>query len=68
MEALKINFWEKHNLTIPEACVYFSIGENTMRSLVNSKPQPEYVLKVGSKALIKKEVFGKYIDSLYSIV
>ena len=31
MEALKINFWEKHNLTIPEACAYFSIGENTMR-------------------------------------
>lgn len=32
---LSMNFWEKWTLTVPEACVYFHIGEKKMKEIID---------------------------------
>ena len=46
----EIPFWEKSNLTIEEASVYFSIGVNKLRKLTSDEKCP-YVLWIGHKCL-----------------
>lgn len=58
---------EKSNLTIEEAAAYFNIGVNKLREMTNRKECEQYVLFVGTKRLIKRAAFEKYLQSLYSI-
>ena len=58
--------WEKSNLTLEEAAAYSSIGVNKIRKLSNDENCP-FVLWVGSKRLIKRKLFDKYIEECYSI-
>ena len=58
--------WEKNNLTIDEAATVFNIGEHKLRELTESEDCP-YVLWVGRKRLIKKDLFQAYLDKTYSI-
>lgn len=51
----------KINLTIEEACGLFGIGEHTIRKLVKSRPDADYILRVGTKTLIKRVPFENYI-------
>lgn len=61
-----IPLWEKANLTVEEAAAYFNIGEHKIREL--TEPEDcDFVLWVGRKRLIKKELFKKFIDKQYSI-
>lgn len=62
----EVPIWEKSNLTIEEAAVYSSIGVNKIRELSNDESCP-FVLWVGSKRLIKRKLFDKYIEECYSI-
>ena len=48
-------------LTIEEACGIFGIGENTFRNLIQSRPDADYLLRIGTKVLIKRAVFENYI-------
>ena len=57
-----IDFWYQHNLTIEQASAYFCIGENKMRKIVEEHPTEKFILRNGSRTLIKKELFGEYID------
>ena len=59
-------FWEKANLTLEEAAAYFSIGQQKLRDLTDNE-DCDFVLWVGSKRLIKKNKFLKYIEEQYSI-
>ena len=59
-------FWQKSNLTIDEAAVYFSIGEQKLRALCAREDCP-FVLWVGSKCLIKRICFEEYLRKIYSI-
>lgn len=59
----RIPLWQQYLLTIEEAARYFRIGENKLRQLVNGDPNAEYVLWVGSRALVKRVCFEKYIDN-----
>lgn len=52
---------EKINLTIQEAVEYSNIGETTIRKLLHEKGCP-FLLKVGSRHLIKRKEFEKYLD------
>lgn len=52
---------EKINLTIREAVEYSNIGETTIRKLLHEKGCP-FLLKVGSRHLIKRKEFEKYLD------
>ena len=58
----KIPIWEKVNLTIKEASEYSNIGVSTIRSLLQEKGCP-FLLKIGSKNLIKKKEFENYLKN-----
>ena len=61
-----IPVWEKKNLTVEEAAALFNIGANKIRELSNEK-NCNFVLWVGNKRLIKKNLFEKYLEKTYSI-
>ena len=61
-----IPLWEKANLTLEEASVYFGIGQNKLRELTNSDSCP-YVIWCGNKRLIKHKLFLEYLEKMYSI-
>ena len=62
----EVLIWEKPNLTLEEAAAYSGIGVNKIRELSNDENCP-FVLWVGSKRLIKRKLFDKYIEGCYSI-
>lgn len=62
----EVPFWEKSNLTLEEAAAYSGIGINKLRDLT-SEQDCRFVLWVGSKRLIKRRLFDKYIEQEYSI-
>ena len=55
-----VPLWEKANLTLEEASMYFGIGQNKIRELTNSDNCP-YVIWCGSKRLIKRKLFAEYL-------
>lgn len=63
---ISVPIWEKSTLTIEEAAAYSGIGRNKLRSLTDSEGC-EFVLWIGNKRLIKRKLFDKYIDKMYSI-
>lgn len=65
--SLQMDFWNKHNLTVEEAAVYFHIGENRLRALIAENPMASYLLKIGSRTLIKKNKFADFLDKQYEI-
>ena len=50
----------------PEAAAYYGIGINKLRALTDTDRCP-FVLWVGSKRLIKRKPFEKYLESQYSV-
>lgn len=66
MSTEKIPVWEKVNLTLEESAAYFGIGINKLREMSNAE-NCAYVLWVGNKRLIKRELLEKYLASAYSI-
>ena len=58
--------WEKANLTLEEAAVYSGIGTGKLREITNDE-DCNFVLWVGNKRLIKKRLFVKYLEQVYSI-
>ena len=61
-----VAIWEKVNLTLEEAAIYFGIGQNKLRELTNSDNCP-YVIWCGNKRLIKRRLFTEYLEKMYSI-
>ena len=62
----EVPIWEKSNLTLEEAAAYSGIGINKLRDLT-SEQNCKFVLWVGSKRLIKRRLFDKFIEQEYSI-
>lgn len=65
---IKLPWWNKYTLTIEEAALYFGVGEIALRKFINEHPDAQFILKIGSKTLIKKSVFEKYIDEQLSVL
>ncbi len=61
-----IPIWKKYALTIEEASCYFGIGENKLRKLISQDEinNSSLIIKNGSKSLVKRTQFEKYLDSL----
>jgi len=59
-----IPLWEKYTLTVEEAALYFRIGENKLRKLINDDKNALYILWNGNRPQIKRVMFEKLIDSL----
>ena len=60
-----VPIWKKANLTIAEA-TYFGIGMNKLRELTEDE-NCKFVLYIGSKRLIKRQMFEKYLEQAYSL-
>ena len=61
-----VPIWEKANLTVEDATAYFNIGVNKIRELSNPADCP-FVLWVGSKRLIKRKAFEKFLKEAYLV-
>ena len=61
-----VPLWEKADLSLEEASLYFGIGVNKLREITNGDHCP-YVLWNGSKRLIKRKPFEKYLENAFSI-
>lgn len=61
-----VPIWEKSNLTIEEAAAYFGIGRQKLKEITNGEECP-YVIWCGTKRLIKRKKFEKYLSKCYSI-
>ncbi|MSS38317.1 excisionase [Clostridium porci] len=58
----KVPIDKKALLTIPEAAELTNIGQNKIRELIDGPTCP-FVLRVGSKNLIKKERFLSFLEN-----
>lgn len=63
-----IPIWRKYTLTVEEAAVYFRIGENKLRNLINENKNANYLLWNGNRVQIKRVQFEHFIDGLEAIV
>lgn len=62
----EIPIWEKANLTVEEASMYYNIGTHKIREITDDDSCP-FVLWIGSKRLIKKKPFEEYLNKQFSI-
>ena len=61
-----VPIYEKVALTIEEAAEYSNIGQNRINSLLK-EPRCPFVLYVGTKKLVKRKEFEKFISERVEI-
>lgn len=59
---IQIPIWEKYTLSIEEAAIYFRIGENKLRRLIQENESADYILWNGNRPQIKRKKFEKFVD------
>lgn len=57
---------DKLNLTIEEAAAYSGISERVLRDRI-AESDYKFILKNGTKTLIKRKLFEKYLESVDAI-
>lgn len=57
---IQVPVWHKMNLSIDEAAAYSGIGRDKLYEMTNKEDCP-FVLWIGNRRLIKREVFDEYI-------
>ena len=62
----KINLSDKYVLSIKEASLYFGIGENKLRRILDEHFE-ELALQNGVKLMVKRKAFERFIDCTSSI-
>lgn len=62
----EIPVWKKQNLTIPEASAYSGIGKSRLYRLADDE-SCSFVLRVGTRKLIKRKRFDEFIRNAYSV-
>lgn len=66
MNVKGIPLHDRELLTVKEAAAYFNIGMNRIREITNDEGC-KFVLWVGNKRMIKRELFKAYLEESYSI-
>lgn len=59
---IQVPIWEKYTLTVEEAALYFRIGENKLRKLIQENKSAGYILWNGNRPQIKRKKFEKFLD------
>ena len=67
MNEKKVPLWERYALTINQATEYFGIGDRKLRKLIEDNEGADFILMNGSKALIKRELFEKFLNATGAI-
>lgn len=65
-ETPKIEIKDKLNLTIKEAAAYSGISERVLRDKLATE-EYNFILKNGTKTLIKRRLFEEYLESVDTI-
>lgn len=65
-ETPKVEIKDKLNLTIEEAAAYSGISERVLRDRLAER-EYNFILKNGTKTLIKRRLFEKYLESVDAI-
>lgn len=60
----QIPLWERYTLTVEEAAIYFRVGQNKLRRIIQENPDADYLIWNGNRPQIKRIMFEKYIDRL----
>lgn len=63
----EVPLWHKTNLSIAEAVAYTGIGRDKLYEMTSRENCP-FVLWIGNRRLIKRQVFDEYIANMYSIL
>lgn len=66
MDKIIVPVSEKYTLTVNEAAAYFNIGVKRLRRLLSENPG-KFTVNCGSKQLIIKHKFEKFIDETQTI-
>ncbi|MDD3416975.1 MAG: excisionase [Lachnospiraceae bacterium] len=61
-----VPLWRKATLNIEEAIAYTGIGRDKLYEMTNKENCP-FVLWIGNRRLIKRQVFDEYIAKMYSV-
>jgi excisionase family DNA binding protein len=59
---LQVPIWKKTTLTVKEAAAYSNIGINRIEEMLRD-PRCQFVLYVGNKKLVKREMFEEYLKN-----
>lgn len=59
--------WHRYTLTIEEAARYYHIGESKLRMLIDQNPHEDFYVMNGTRALIKREKFERYLDQATAV-
>jgi excisionase family DNA binding protein len=59
---LQVPIWKKTTLTVKEAAAYSNIGINRIAEMLRD-PRCQFVLYVGNKKLVKREMFEEYLKN-----
>lgn len=62
MKKYEVPIWEKACITIEEAAAYSGISDKTLRNRIREQNY-DFILKIGTKTLIKRKLFEKFLDS-----
>ena len=62
-----VPIWEKYAITVQEASKYFTIGENKLYQIVRENADADYLIWIGSKALIKRKRFEEHLDKMNTV-
>lgn len=68
VERMELPWWQKYTLTLNEAAEYFGIGYKKLKQFVNEHPDEGFILWNGNRALIKRELFQRYLDEQVSTI
>ncbi len=63
----KVPIWEKPYLTLEEATAFYNIGIHKLRAILDQPECEMYILWVGNKRLIKKDLLTKHLQTEFSI-
>lgn len=66
-ENSRVPIWNKYALTVKEAAEYFNIGEKKLRKLVDDYGDTGFAVWNGTKVLIKRRSFEKFLDNTSGI-
>lgn len=63
----EVSISEKYALSIKEATLYFGIGDNKLRQIINDNKTADFVLWIGTHYKIKRRLFEQFLDKALTI-
>lgn len=58
--------WRKYAMTLEEANAYTGVSRNVLTKIIEN-PECDFVLRIGTKRLVKREKLVEYINGAYSL-